>query len=181
MHPSFISVFYGSDHFRWNIQIWVWKDESRKIRRKHPWSVLLFVSAALSSGWWLTGQLNRKDRLRTYIFSFFNNFQGDLQLTMLLASFFLGQMNFVYHLKNKLCNINGVLTSDQWKLNTTSDLQEKIEIPEWRSHEGFQSIIEGHEWWSIQWSQVMTALITLLSIQGILTKQKTRQSWDWKM
>ena len=31
------------------------------------------------------------------------------------------------------CNINAVITSDQWKLNTTSDLQERIEIPEWRS------------------------------------------------
>ena len=71
------------------------------------------------------------------------------------------------------CNINAVITSDQWKLNTTSDLQEMIEIPEWRSHEGFQSFLEGHEWCSIHWSRVMTELITLFSIQGISTRRFT--------
>ena len=71
------------------------------------------------------------------------------------------------------CNINSVITSDQWKLNTTSDLQEMIEIPEWRSHEGFQSFLEGHEWCSIHWSRVMTELITLFSIQGISTRRFT--------
>ena len=54
-------------------------------------------------------------------------------------------MNFISpindHVKNHQCNINSVITSDQWKLNTTSDLQEMIEIPEWRSHEGFQSTL----------------------------------------
>ena len=43
------------------------------------------------------------------------------------------------------CNINSVITSDQWKLNATSDLQEMIEIPEWRSH--------------FDWSLVMTELM----------------------
>ena len=71
------------------------------------------------------------------------------------------------------CNINSVITSDQWKLNTTSDLQEMIEIPEWRSHEGFQSFLEGHEWCSIHWSRVMTELITLFFIQGIFIRRFT--------
>ena len=33
------------------------------------------------------------------------------------------------------------------------------------------NFIEGHEWCSIHWVRVMTALITLLSIQGILTRR----------
>ena len=42
-------------------------------------------------------------------------------------------------LNSNQCNINWVITRDQWKLNTKSHLQENIEIPEWRSHEGFHS------------------------------------------
>ena len=33
------------------------------------------------------------------------------------------------------------------------------------------NFIEGHEWCSIHWVRVMTALITLLSIQGISTRR----------
>ena len=78
---------------------------------------------------------------------------------------------WVLNLYQATCKNSGNI--EQWKLNTTSDLQEMIEIPEWRSHEGFQSFLEGHEWCSIHWSRVMTELITLFSIQGISTRRFT--------